>query len=370
MEFEFDKEIDAILRRARTVETVAPADSHLDADEIAAFAENALTDAARRRYTAHFADCARCRKILSNSVLMNTEADVETASSALAAQIAEAETPWYRRFFVFPQLAYAMGAMVLLFSGFFGYLILQNLSGSKYADVSRSTEDRREMTESAPQPAANAAANSNATTTATNSITTTTATNSASTVANSTNPSAPISSSNTAALATPAPPLPATEKKPAEENLPAPSLSQPMIVPQATPSDKMNEADDDKNKDLATADALRKEEKRDESENQSKLSANTTGGATSSERLQRQRANTPSPKKKVSEAGATRTVGGKTFNNVGGIWFDSAVGKQPQTTVRRGTSEYLRLDGGLRSIADQLGGTVVILWSGKAYRIQ
>ena len=61
---DFDKEIDAILRKARGGESVILNNSHLDADEISAFAENALPDAARMRFTAHFADCGRCRKIL------------------------------------------------------------------------------------------------------------------------------------------------------------------------------------------------------------------------------------------------------------------------------------------------------------------
>jgi hypothetical protein len=83
----------------------------------------------------------------------------------------------------------------------------------------------------------------------------------------------------------------------------------------------------------------------------------------------------PMPKAKTSRrneslAGETRGAGGKTFRNVGGIWFDSAYTSQPQTTVRRGTGEYQRLDSGLRSIADSLGGTVVVLWKVKAYRIQ
>lgn len=79
----------------------------------------------------------------------------------------------------------------------------------------------------------------------------------------------------------------------------------------------------------------------------------------------------PQPaKKKSSEAGTTRNVGGKNFNNVGGIWFDTAYNKQKTKDVRRGTSDYQKLDSGLRSIADQLGGTVVVLWNGKAYRIQ
>ena len=45
MELEFDKEIDALLRKAKRglpAVTGAAVDRHLDADELAAFAENAL----------------------------------------------------------------------------------------------------------------------------------------------------------------------------------------------------------------------------------------------------------------------------------------------------------------------------------------
>jgi hypothetical protein len=39
------------------------------------------------------------------------------------------------------------------------------------------------------------------------------------------------------------------------------------------------------------------------------------------------------------------------------------------TLVRRGSHEFKKLDSGLRSIANELYGTVVIVWKGKAYRI-
>ncbi|MEP6903348.1 MAG: hypothetical protein ABJA66_16590 [Actinomycetota bacterium] len=71
-----------------------------------------------------------------------------------------------------------------------------------------------------------------------------------------------------------------------------------------------------------------------------------------------------------SLSGAMRSVGGKTFNNVGGIWFDSAYSNQKQKTVNRGTSDYQKLDSGLRSIAGQFSGTVILVWKSKAYRIQ
>jgi len=66
----------------------------------------------------------------------------------------------------------------------------------------------------------------------------------------------------------------------------------------------------------------------------------------------------------------TRVVGGRTFNNRDGAWYDLAYHGQATSNYRRGTAEYKRLDGGLRSIADTLGGTVVIVWKAKAYRIQ
>jgi hypothetical protein len=377
MEVGFDKEIDAILRKARGAEVVTSAGAHLDADEISAFAENALPDAVRQNYTAHLADCTRCRRILSNVILLNSEAETETASSIVPAEIEEVKTPWYRKLFVFPQIAFAMGALVLLFSGFFGYLILQNLSGSKNSEVSYSTDTANRMKESTA-PAANAGApvfsNSN---TASNSTTAATTTNSsvATTTTTTTTNSAAPSAENTANSAVP------SEKKNDAAQLNAPALNQPMAAPQATPALDDNKVEVDKDlakiqpkneavKPSAGATVREENKPRDKEKPFSMDGQETTEYKTERQKLKTQRAAPESPKKQVSEAGATRSVGGKTFNNVGGIWFDSALGKQKQKTVARGTKDYLKLDAGLRSIADNLGGTVVILWNGKAYRIQ
>ena len=372
MEIGFDKEIDAILRKARGDEVATSPSTHLDADEISAFAENALPEIVRQNYTAHLADCTRCRRILSNVILLNSEAEIETASSAVPAEIKEVKTPWYRKLFVFPQLAYTMGAMVLLFSGFFGYLILQNLSGSKNSEVSYSTDKPNQMKESAPAANSGAPAFSNSSTVSNSTTTTTTTTNSTVTTTNS----ASTSAANTANSAMPA------DKKSDTEEFRVPALNQPMTPPQATPQAEDNIRGED-DKELAktpakneaakpnASGAVREENKQRDNENSFLLDGQSvTNSTTERQKLKTQRAAPQSPTKKASEAGATRSVGGKTFNNVGGIWFDKALGKQKQKTVNRGTSDYLRLDAGLRSIADNLGGTVVILWNGKAYRIQ
>src|SRR3954466_14645048 len=116
MELEFDKEIDALLRKARPPGVVA-AGGHLDADMISAFAEGAVPAAARTAYTAHFADCDRCRKALSQVAFLHepAEAKAMTAAAAPAARLADqttvAEIPWYRSLFRTPGLAVAMGVL-------------------------------------------------------------------------------------------------------------------------------------------------------------------------------------------------------------------------------------------------------------------
>jgi hypothetical protein len=81
--------------------------------------------------------------------------------------------------------------------------------------------------------------------------------------------------------------------------------------------------------------------------------------------------------KKVARAAAEeggsagrKVVGGRTFERKQGVWYDTAYAGRPTINVARGTAEFNRLDGGLRSIANSLSGTIVVVWGAKAYRIQ
>src|SRR5688572_31060232 len=130
MELDFDKEIDAILRKAHRDGPVLVGDfantHHLDADEISAFAENAMPENSRALYSAHLADCDRCRKILSNLLVMNAEAAPAAASPSVGTNAVSTGQPWYRQLFLFPNLAYVMGSLVLIFGGFFAFSVIQN----------------------------------------------------------------------------------------------------------------------------------------------------------------------------------------------------------------------------------------------------
>ena len=83
MKQETNNEMDLLLRRlGRRDETAESGVDHLDADELSAYAENALPAAPRARYTAHLADCSRCRELV---VQLSASAGVVVATESAKA---------------------------------------------------------------------------------------------------------------------------------------------------------------------------------------------------------------------------------------------------------------------------------------------
>lgn len=368
MEQEFDKEIDALLRRlphTGSSPVGGTASEHLEPDEFATFAENAMPAAARQVLLLHLADCERCRTILSETIRMNSEAVPLSAVAAAAPAIQSAtdEVPWYRRLFMFPELAYVMGALVLVFSGFLGYVALRD-NGPGEATVSRVVNTEAPAAISAgsdaaeyggaEQLAANSAANAAATNSAVIPSNRAAANTSTTTLAEGygdtkredvASGGAPLVLDGVAAQPAPPPPAAAAAR---DERA------------------RVNELSKEKD------DAPKAEAKVAEEREEAKLrtaqgtTAKKSAPAGPDRDMQTQFPNRaqnyiPPP---------TKTAGGKTFELRDGVWYDRAYRGQPTTNIRRGTEAFLRLDGGLRSIADQVGGTSIILWSGKAYRIQ
>ena len=75
-------------------------------------------------------------------------------------------------------------------------------------------------------------------------------------------------------------------------------------------------------------------------------------------------------RKDDDKSAETRKIGEKTFERKDNVWIDSAYKNQRTINVSRGTETFIRLDAGLRSIAENLRGTIVVIWKDKAYRIQ
>lgn len=388
MELEFDKEIDAILRKTRApvgAAVSAVTSGHLDADAVAAFAENALPMKAQQLYTEHFADCDRCRKLLLQAILTNTEA-VATTASAVSAPAVEAVMPWYGKLFRTPNLALAIGALVLAFSCVLGYLALQNRNSSNNADVALVTEPAQSKRgpyysgeSSGGSPNSNMAAANTVTNIANIPAPNTSAMPSAisNTASNTTANAMGRADSTTGAG------QPEKERGFALDGVTAEAPKPATAAPPKSPKpvdQPLAERDERKAGDDKTKDDKTKEDSKDLmlSKQESRMareavppSAKKTG--TNRASGPRQNQNTQNEMSNQNAAGmlsAGKTVGGKTFENRNGAWYDKAYHGQATTNVRRGTDAYKKLDRGLRSIADTIGGTVVVVWKNKAYRIQ
>jgi hypothetical protein len=71
---------------------------------------------------------------------------------------------------------------------------------------------------------------------------------------------------------------------------------------------------------------------------------------------------------------ATKSIGGRHFVRDDNRWVDTEYKSSTAVTnVARGSEQYRALIGdepGLRTIAEQLDGEVIVVWKGKAYRIR
>lgn len=369
MELNFDKEIDALLRQtARSGQFVSTdAQTHLDADEISAFAENALPEKARTVYVKHFADCDRCRTIISNLILLNAEEETETAFSAAAPEIVETKMPWYRRIFAVPNMAYTLGAFVLLFGGFLGFLVLQSTNNYQNSEVSQIYDN--EPKASGPNIGSGETSySSNQTRMNTANMSTNSAANTSIMMSNATVTNTTVSTLNAnKMLAAPTPELLAKEKRDDQKQLAEEkNEAKPLAGSAKTENAQVAETDQTIAQDRETAKTLNAPPK----PVQAAPPASGAGISETQDKLRAKKSTSRQNTKDGSEGENTSQISGKNFNRKGGVWYDAAYRGQSTTNVRRNTETYRKLDSGLRIIAESLEGTVVVVWKERAFRIQ
>ena len=359
MELNFDKEIDAILRKSGPDHTGASdgfAAPHLDADEISAFAENALPENTKIRCTAHLADCERCRKILSNLILLNTE----TASEFVHAETSAAVIPWYRKLFVFPNFAYSLGALALVFGAMVVFTILQSntfqnaeisqISNKPLETKSASTTNTTASSSQAEPPANLAATN------------TSIEPNGPADHENAPPKPAPMMSNETDGVITSQDRTDAKTVSNLAKDQPfsidGASGTKPVLEPQKRAEEVKNDADDKKLK------------------TEQQAPAPGVLGNVAATKVAKKKSDQIEDSTRARENETTKVVSGKTFRRQGGAWIDSEYQSTSNmilpslTYVTRGSNEYKKLDGDLKRIAEKLDGVVIVVWKRKAYRIQ
>lgn len=346
MENEFDKTIDALLRNARDPSGAAVSGMHLDADELSMFAENASPAAFRQKQAAHLANCENCRNVLAQLISLNAD----KAEPVLAAPEIHTETvnaiPWYRRLFIYPNIAYVMGSLVVVFGGLLVFSIIQT---SSTGEVSRSAEKF-------PQSEAGSAA------------------------ANRSVPAAPrkedVESSDSAVAS--------NTSANANSNSATSSRTQRSSIA-AEPDIAKNEAPIELSKDKPAISAAKPNENGFVLDGSSGVTAQAPARSEISEREDKRSSDdmrvmsapAPPPKAKVqterknarSYSEPATTINGQRFVRKDGVWYDVRYNGQPTIHIRRNSSEYKKLDSGLKDIAEKLDAAAVILWKEKAYRI-
>ncbi len=181
MKTEFDKEMDSLLRRSLTgtargdgaVRTEAEeSTAHLDADELSAYAENALPASTRARYTAHLADCQRCRKIVTNISLASNVAGALAQEEPASATIKTAsDTSWRTRLaalFAPRSLGYAMPLLAVCIIAVVAFIAIRGRRSDTLTARRDSSEANRQVAvnsnvESTPATTTDTANNANVT---------------------------------------------------------------------------------------------------------------------------------------------------------------------------------------------------------------
>lgn len=379
---------------------------HLDADELSAFAEGSIPAAARTRYVSHLVDCDDCRQIVSQLAI---------SSGAVAAESSTAVEPsgysWSKK------LAQFLSPMTLRYAAF--AMVLITVAGVVFLVMRRPRESRLIAQNQSSQPATAVKPSGDATSP---TVGTTRLESNNNTLA--TRPTPPAQASPADQLAKldqprPAdtlvvPPKPAKEpevttsgaQKKAEsaetQTVPGYSPPPPPVLAQRTQTQTREQQSTGG---AAPLSGPRKSEEqfgmmsksgRAGEENKDNVLADRPAPASrrgSDEKLKgprRDMDNSAALNRNADDARArntqgiatqnqaqeekpteTRAAGGRKFRRQGSGWVDAKFKpSMPLKSVARGSSEFNELDSGLRSIAQQLGGQVIVVWKNKAYLIK
>ena len=406
MASEFDNEMDFLLRQARRqndfASDLAGETSHLDADDLSAFAENALPQNVRLNVISHLADCNSCRQILSNLILLNEDAQAETDAVAEPQQNIVAVKPsWldsFKKLFALPAFGYATATLAILLVGVFAFVTLRGRQDNSSVSVARVEPEQIDVQEAKKRQSAHAPAAAKdednepkqieeapAETPSTTpdqvaestptpiegeldenlppSVRATRRSNQ-----NSASANVPARREASAANVSSSNSISNTLVASSSQLQPAPSAAGATAPKTGTPpGSEIVGAAAPKPIDRAKAELSRRASEQDQSATHNQTEALES---TSPERARSAASSVNSELKTKKVVVETRTVGGKTFQKVGAIWQDAAYSSQNVTNISRCSDDYKKLDSGLRSIAQNLSGEIVVVWQGKAYRIR
>jgi hypothetical protein len=397
-----NNEIDLLLRSlARAAKGDSPSDTrgvsrreegafsdHLDADELNSFAEGVVPAPARTRYIAHLADCGSCRAI----VVDLTRASGATARSEnLERQTESGLWQNFAALFSAPVLRYAIPALALtavIAISFFALrqqrrpdLVAQKERTNSEAPVPIQ-QSEPSITQSNPQAPVTIPGSPEPRTAVESTIdkktiqaekggdarSRTEAAELDAPAAPAINDSVASKQGSAAGLAGAKPPVFAPEPAP-----PPPAFKPALSEDKATALKKEELA---RREVQALPVEAEKNQPRDEAGRHGPSRSNTMlGGSKRADGLMSERAEPGAKSKKDSDDEVeTRSVSGRRFRRQGSAWIDTAYDSSRRTiNISRGSEQFRALiadEPAIRTIAEKLNGVVIVVWNGRAYRIQ
>jgi hypothetical protein len=398
MKQETNNEMDLLLRKLGRAVNSVPQNSgngadesstevHLDADELNAYAENALPAATRAHYTAHLADCTRCRHIVSQLTL---------AAGLIIIEEQQLSTPTAFGFKAFLSslfspmvLRYAVPALGLVIVASIGFFVFRD-SGSK--QVAENLQQRPAVSEE--QKGASPASHfedSRAPNQAKSSGVVVAKTEVAESKPEINEQSKVAADSRREAKEEEARQQPTTtidrlEAAPAK----APSSTAAAASPKAISEDQKQSGSDVAQTKAQPASEVQGDLAKSNEKGRAKLPAKepstVIGGFSSG--IKKSKSDSADKRGDVAgqetvsrerglndkDEAETTSISGHRFRKQGAIWIDVAYKSSHDTVnVTRGSEQYRALvadEPGIRTIAEQLRGEVIVVWKGRAYRIR
>ncbi len=417
-----DAQIDVLLRRysQKTESTSASElasakpniEAHLDADELNAFAEGALSSAARARYVSHLADCNHCRQLATQLTLAASRSVLANGESTAPARARVSLLESLRNLFAPRKLRYTAFALIVIAVVGITFVALRRRAEDRASTlIAQNDEAARakgsalksdDGTHSQNQPIENlqsgiAPADQNAN------------------VARQ-QPSQPGSAGTSTAIAQPtaepgldrkvdsrenkktenevaqvtpsyAPPppgernelLPMEEKRLKDLRAAAPVQPAPKaaaagafkVMERGGGSDEAARGRQTETDRVRSGAGIAKEKQETESRSRSSRPESSTArrDKSASDSLDQSR-NQGLASTVSGAAPEERKAGGHTFRKQGGAWVDVKLkSSMPVITVARGSDAFREMDSSVRAIASQFSGEVLIVHKGKVYRI-
>ena len=384
MRQETNNEIDLLLRRLGRRQEVSVTDSdsdHLDADELSAFAENALPAAARARYTEHLADCSKCREIV---VQLSGSVPIVAAKETVTVAAPSGLLKFLAGFFSPMVLRYAVPALGLIVVAAVGFVVLR----SRQAPINVAQAPRQVQS---PAPTSNTQEstvsgfyNSNDERNESSSATVPRQSDTEKPTAAAAEPSPPSApaSSDIASPKTDAPAQKTAE--PAAANA-APPRAEPVPTPSPTVDEMRVDVQGRRNEQSGAAQAreLAKQKTGEVFQDQEKKTGEFQSAREapkpSARTARAQGAGTASvgqadKAEKDRDDGEIRSVAGRRFRKQNGVWVDTAYSSGgTRANISRGSERYRALvadEPEIKKIADQLDGPIIVVWKGRTYEIR